>query len=520
LCGALFILTLSVGYARWAVSGFTYLKRGAVADDSGIFMHIGQRLIAGDRLYKDVWDNKPPVIHYLNAVGVAATPGSALGVFLICTFSGCVTYCAIFLGMRRYVDWPWLVVANLLLLQALFELAATPNYTEAFALPLQAVALALLIDEIFSGRYGHHALAQGVVVGLLFNLRPNNAAFGAVYVAAIVFGQRNAIRDAMLSLVRFAGGFLIVMASVLAAIGLTGSSFHDFWNAVFVAAREYSADNATIDRLKAAGFGFLFLTHTYLLPPATATLISVGVYWRYIDPRYRSAVLVCVGWSALEIVASSISGYPWGHYFLLWLIPISGAMIFGLQGLAATASTGEELRNRSVVIPPLALFRMAGIGGAIALSLILLLPFYLEVRKATALETDNIALTLARKYARRDDAIVTWGAMPRDFWFDFAHKPGASLFHTAGYTHMRVYRRLVGAYLADLEHHHPRLVLEHRSILPLFATPDAKVPLDWFYPPEKFASWDDAEITNRKRSIAKDYVLAEERSGYCIYLRK
>lgn len=514
-CIVLFIATLLSGYARWAVSDFAQLKR----DDSGIFMHIGQRLVAGDRLYKDVWDNKPPLIHYLNALGVWATPGSALGVFLICTLSGLITYFAISIGLRRRVDWPWLLIGNVLLVQAFFELAATPNFTEAFAMPLQGIALALLVDEVFSGHYGRHALAQGVVVGILFSLRPNNAAFGAIYVAVIVLGERNAIRDMVWTLVRFAGGFLIYMGAVFLAMAIAGS-YSDFWSAVFVAGRDYSGDNASIARLKAVVIGFLTLSHTYLLPAATAILISVGVYWRKIDSRYRNAVLACLAWSVVEIIASSISGYAWRHYFLMWLVPMSAVVIFGLQGLVSTANIDEELSNRSAPARPSVLLRVAGVSGAISLAFVLLLQFSLSTRDAMAAGSDDIGLTLARKYAHKDDAFATWGAMPRHFWFDFAHKPAASLFHAAGYTHMRAYRRLVERFLDDLESHHPRIVLEHRSILPLFAKPDENMPLDWFFPPAKFASWDDAEITSRKRSIANDYVLAEERDGYCIYLRK
>ena len=38
--------------------------------DSGLFMYIGWRILSGEIPYKDVWDHKPPIIFYLNALGL------------------------------------------------------------------------------------------------------------------------------------------------------------------------------------------------------------------------------------------------------------------------------------------------------------------------------------------------------------------------------------------------------------------------------------------------------------------
>ena len=36
--------------------------------DGGLFMYMGERILKGDKLYVDIWDNKGPLIFYLNAV--------------------------------------------------------------------------------------------------------------------------------------------------------------------------------------------------------------------------------------------------------------------------------------------------------------------------------------------------------------------------------------------------------------------------------------------------------------------
>ncbi len=47
--------------------------------DSGVFLYVGWRLLNGDIPYRDVWDHKPPLIYFVDALGIALTPALALG---------------------------------------------------------------------------------------------------------------------------------------------------------------------------------------------------------------------------------------------------------------------------------------------------------------------------------------------------------------------------------------------------------------------------------------------------------
>ena len=51
--------------------------------DSGVFLYIGWRFLNGDFPYKDVWDHKPPLIYYVDALGIALTPDSLWGIWFI-----------------------------------------------------------------------------------------------------------------------------------------------------------------------------------------------------------------------------------------------------------------------------------------------------------------------------------------------------------------------------------------------------------------------------------------------------
>ena len=49
--------------------------------DSGVFLYIGSRILEGEVPYRGIWDHKGPLIYYINALGIALTPGSEYGVW-------------------------------------------------------------------------------------------------------------------------------------------------------------------------------------------------------------------------------------------------------------------------------------------------------------------------------------------------------------------------------------------------------------------------------------------------------
>ena len=51
--------------------------------DSGGFMYIGQQMLRGQRLYADLYDDKPPVIFLVNALGLWLSNGSPWGVWAL-----------------------------------------------------------------------------------------------------------------------------------------------------------------------------------------------------------------------------------------------------------------------------------------------------------------------------------------------------------------------------------------------------------------------------------------------------
>src|SRR5689334_17436684 len=51
--------------------------------DSGVFLYVGWRFLNGDIPYRDVWDHKPPLIYFIDALGLILTPHSLWGVWFL-----------------------------------------------------------------------------------------------------------------------------------------------------------------------------------------------------------------------------------------------------------------------------------------------------------------------------------------------------------------------------------------------------------------------------------------------------
>ncbi len=46
-------------------------------------MYIGSRILNGELPYREIWDHKPPVVFYLNALGLLIKNNSGWGIWLI-----------------------------------------------------------------------------------------------------------------------------------------------------------------------------------------------------------------------------------------------------------------------------------------------------------------------------------------------------------------------------------------------------------------------------------------------------
>ena len=496
-CLVLFFVAVACTYLQWYPHDYRSFK----VEDSGLFLHIGQRLTHGDVLYRDIADNKPPLIYWLNEFGLLLGHGSPGGVFLLCLAAGIFTFAVVYWGLRHYVGWPLFVIAGCWSQLAFLTCAFHPNYTESFALPLVALAAVLFVRELLNGeRITSYALAQGALAALLFSLRANNIGISIIYVVSLLLELKKAGRFRQLCL--FAVAAVAVYGLLLVPLALQGT-LPDYYLYVFRMAGPYTAGTTIAARVHAFWHGVSLFDTSPLLYFSFACAATAVLSRRHFA-RHIEALLWMAAWLALEMVMSSTSGYHWNHYYLLWILPLTVGLMLGGSILFQ--------RGSSPMLPVIL---------AATLILVVMNEAAMNLYRAWSYPRgEDPALTLARPFIRTGDRVTTWGYFYHDLWFDLDHRPGTRWFHEGAYTNRKIYQALLPMVLSDLEQNRPRVVIERRSMVPLFAPANPKQPLNDAFQPEYFEGWDDAAIAKRKANLAQHYYPVAEKSGVVVFLRR
>lgn len=202
--------------------------------DSGVFLYIGSRILAGDLPYRDVWDHKPPVILYLNALGLWMNGGSRWGVWVIEIVAVGFAAWLIFNLIQKMFGGLIALLTLFIFLAELTFILEGGNLATEYALPLQVACLALYQNPSRPRSIWLDYL-QGVCFGLLFLTKQNLIGIPS---ALVLFGTYTAIRQRQIfTLVK---SLIWIAVGSLTVLGVVGIYFwimkggSDLWSAVFV----------------------------------------------------------------------------------------------------------------------------------------------------------------------------------------------------------------------------------------------------------------------------------------------
>ena len=105
--------------------------------DSGIFLYGAQTILHGAVPYRDFWENKPPGIYFIDAVGLWLGGGSRWGIWALEWISLWLAACFGFQAIREAFGNIPALFAGASLLAAFARVFQGGNFTEEYALPLQ-----------------------------------------------------------------------------------------------------------------------------------------------------------------------------------------------------------------------------------------------------------------------------------------------------------------------------------------------------------------------------------------------
>src|SRR5215211_5137336 len=114
--------------------------------DSGVFLYVGWRFLNGDIPYRDVWDHKPPLIYFVDALGIALTPDSLWGVWVLQFLFIFFTLFFIYKLLDREFGIFAALAGAVTLTSGWLTILEKGNVTEEYALLFQALCFWLFVS--------------------------------------------------------------------------------------------------------------------------------------------------------------------------------------------------------------------------------------------------------------------------------------------------------------------------------------------------------------------------------------
>jgi hypothetical protein len=337
--GGLLLLAMVVMFAATA--------RENIGRDSGIFLYVGQRILAGDIPYREVWDHKGPVIFYVNALGLFIGQGSRYGVVFLeyVSLLGTVWLSYYFL-QRTYGRLP-AVFATILLLCGLTLLIDRGNWTEEYGLPLQLIALYSFWRMEREKERRHFPLIIGATGAAALLLRPNlvgiQLAIGLYMILAA--WSTHAWRLRIAQLADMLAGALSVVLIVAIYFGYWGA-LGDLWDAA-VRYNLYYSEGTLWNKLRASFTGFKHLSQAGVAFIGVAGWVIAGDHC--LRPRLKVTNIplsaLALLYFPIEFALAGSSGRTYAHYYITWLPALTLlSSIFAWQFLQSVTARSSNRR--------------------------------------------------------------------------------------------------------------------------------------------------------------------------------
>lgn len=419
--------------------------------DSAVFQYVGQQLLRGEIPYRDIWDHKPPVIYFINAIGAFLSPHSGWGIWLLQYIAvlsaagvGFVTLQHLFMKHVAYIGtFLWLCSFAIVLNGG--------NYTEEFALPLQFLLYYLFYAWGKRQKQAYLWLI-GIDGALTLALRPNSGAlFGVLLVLLLYKGwQTKKIRDMLARLLPIFFGGLLVGIPLVSFFAWQGAL--PFLYDQLVTYNLAYSHPTLFTRLVFILFSLPLLLFMYLvaLPGWWLAGKRLLKHSGSLASPLRDILLLSVIAFPLELFANSQIGFVYNHYYL--------SLLPALTFLAGYGLTLHKPTGKASYLPILVMV----LAGSFALQSV-----YFQLRETQREDTYyNGILSIIRQQSQPSDTLLVWGGAVQLNVGSARTSPTKYIYQysltTPGYMHSS----LQTAILHDIATNQPRLIIDtHDGVL-------------------------------------------------------
>lgn len=437
--------------------------------DSGVFLYVGWRILNGELPYRDVWDHKPPVIFYINALGLAIMDGSRWGVWLL-EFLG-LSFAA-FVGFKivqkTLGTFPAMFSTLLWLLTLVFVIQGG-NLTTEYTLPLQFTALwlAKTTFEKPNSHYWRWLLIGSIGATAFFTKQTTIGIWVSIILFLIVSKiKSHQVKELIFEVLWFLGGFVAVCIGWIAFFGLQGGLV-EFWSAAFQYNFVYSSSVVSfLDRMKPVIKGITPLAKVGLLQFAGIGYLLglLLIYFRRDFIRGWLPLLVIALFDLpIELILISVSGRTYAHYYMT-ILPVL-ALFTGITFWVILSS--RFLSD----IPDRAKFVLTV--GVIGVFLWTSFNEYrIQVTSFRHVNRQHPIVSAIELNTNPEDTVLLWGAEASINYFSQRKSPTRFVYQYPLYMQRYADEQMIIEFLDDLIRENPRLIIDtHNERTPLYEFP-------------------------------------------------
>ena len=287
--------------------------------DSGVFLYVGWRFLNGDIPYRDVWDHKPPLIYFVDALGIALAPNSLWGVWFLQAIFIFFTLLIIYKLIDREFGIYAALSGIIIFTSGLLTILDMGNVTEEYALVFQVLCFWLFISAGKKDFPVRTSFWIGLFGGLAFNFKQTTIGIWITYALFLLvirlFQRKSPFKD----LLSLAAGWAIP-SIVFVISSASQSTLPDYWEQVFLYNFIYIGKHEGIRRLVPVFIkGFAYLRNGWILYlTILGWLAGLGYVWlkRKNFAEIPLLILIALINLPIEILLILISGRSILHYYL------------------------------------------------------------------------------------------------------------------------------------------------------------------------------------------------------------
>jgi hypothetical protein len=282
--------------------------------DSGVFLYTGTKILNGEVPYIDVWDHKPPLIYFVDALSLLLTPSSLVGIFIIQVIFQIASNILLYFLLRKYIPIPLTLLIICAFSIYCLEFSGGGNLTGFYALPFQMLMLLLLSRLSKNNSIASIGFLTGFsfICALMFRQTSISIFIGFAVIALFHFGE---IKSNIIQFIEKALlGAAIILVPLLLYFGFN-NALKNFWDQVFYFNYIYTDVRSLADKIGAVTSGLEALIENGLLP---FSILGIFIVCYKIIRRKEHTILeeVAVVSFVIEWIFLYSGGRPRITYFM------------------------------------------------------------------------------------------------------------------------------------------------------------------------------------------------------------